>query len=634
MSDDEDVLFEAFDVGLLNKKAKNVADILHTPEDRRLIKTLFLCGAFMSVGLCIAVLGPTLPFLESQTGSTPSQIVYVFLGRGFGYFIGSIMTGCMFEMLNPLMFIGICLATCTFSLCFIPTASDVSLVMFLFVFIGLAMGSLDTGANVVCLRLWGKRSPPFMQALHFSFAVGALLAPLMVKPFLTTELTRNSRNEDFNTTETITILYNATLSTEISTTDGPLSTTEFITTGSFAQSTDNIITTEESMSTSIGSSVQLTANITTAEEPMSTNTSSSEQLTANITTAEGPMSINTSSSEQLTANITTAEGPMSINTSSSEQLTDNITTAEEPMSTILTVTTLGGGDDNKITNIYYIIAAFVAFNSLAFFYFSWSSPKKKMHTQLSASVSGTSFSSRFNQQMLSIMFVFYFLYVGAEMAFGSFIFSYAIDSKLGMSEDEASLLNSSFWISFAMFRAIAICCASYFPPYYLLVADMIGCIASSVLLLFFGSTHSYALWFGTIFLGASMASLFPTGLSWLEQYLTVTGKAAAMLVIGAAAGEMVIPFLVGQYFQEDSDKGNDDMLMYIMAAISVALPLLFYAANTIAVNNAEKCLHNKKPEKKAMLSQANVEAAITQARKPKMHKNGKTITFSSKKHSE
>ena len=37
-------------------------------------------------------------------------------------------------------------------------------------------GLLDTGANVVTLRLWGSRAEPFVQSLHASFAVGALVA--------------------------------------------------------------------------------------------------------------------------------------------------------------------------------------------------------------------------------------------------------------------------------------------------------------------------------------------------------------------------------------------------------------------------------------------------------------------------
>ena len=40
------------------------------------------------------------------------------------------------------------------------------------------------GGNVMCLKLWGRQSAPYMQALHFSFCLGAFIQPLIVDPFL------------------------------------------------------------------------------------------------------------------------------------------------------------------------------------------------------------------------------------------------------------------------------------------------------------------------------------------------------------------------------------------------------------------------------------------------------------------
>ena len=50
---------------------------------------------------------------------------------------------------------------------------------------GLASGSLDTGGNVLLLNIWeGRDSGPYMHALHFTFGIGAFLAPLISRPFL------------------------------------------------------------------------------------------------------------------------------------------------------------------------------------------------------------------------------------------------------------------------------------------------------------------------------------------------------------------------------------------------------------------------------------------------------------------
>ncbi|UYV65752.1 KIAA1919 [Cordylochernes scorpioides] len=44
------------------------------------------------------------------------------------------------------------------------------------------------GGNVWCLDLWGKKSAPVMQALHFFFALGAFVAPLVAEPFLSPQI--------------------------------------------------------------------------------------------------------------------------------------------------------------------------------------------------------------------------------------------------------------------------------------------------------------------------------------------------------------------------------------------------------------------------------------------------------------
>ena len=41
-----------------------------------------------------------------------------------------------------------------------------------------------SGGNVICIHLWDRDSGPYMQALHFSFGLGAFVSPLLAEPFL------------------------------------------------------------------------------------------------------------------------------------------------------------------------------------------------------------------------------------------------------------------------------------------------------------------------------------------------------------------------------------------------------------------------------------------------------------------
>lgn len=58
------------------------------------------------------------------------------------------------------------------------------LLLFIFVLNGFCLGFFEAGSNVYILQLWGKETAPFMQAIHFMFGSGALIAPLIAEPFL------------------------------------------------------------------------------------------------------------------------------------------------------------------------------------------------------------------------------------------------------------------------------------------------------------------------------------------------------------------------------------------------------------------------------------------------------------------
>ena len=47
------------------------------------------------------------------------------------------------------------------------------------------MGLVDSGCNIICLKLWGeRRAGPFFTALHLFFGIGNILGPVLVEVFL------------------------------------------------------------------------------------------------------------------------------------------------------------------------------------------------------------------------------------------------------------------------------------------------------------------------------------------------------------------------------------------------------------------------------------------------------------------
>lgn len=88
--------------------------------------------------------------------------------------------------------------------------------------------------------------------------------------------------------------------------------------------------------------------------------------------------------------------------------------------------------------------------------------------------------------------------------------------------------------------------------------DMIGCfIGSAVLVSQFthgqcDRSQSTKLWTGTIILGVSMASIFPSAINFVEYFVTVSGKTASVLLVASSFGGMLVPLAVGHTIVESS----------------------------------------------------------------------------------
>jgi MFS transporter, FHS family, Na+ dependent glucose transporter 1 len=142
--------------------------------------------------------------------------------------------------------------------------------------------------------------------------------------------------------------------------------------------------------------------------------------------------------------------------------------------------------------------------------------------------------------------LFLFLYVGAEVGFAGWIFSYTVTTGLG-TVAAAAYLTSLFWGSLTLGRALAIPIAGRVEPDALLLVSLVGAIASLLLILIF--EHSlFGVSLGTAALGFSMASIFPATLSFASRRLRVTGRMTGWFVVGSSLGATSIPLAIGQMF--------------------------------------------------------------------------------------
>lgn len=137
------------------------------------------------------------------------------------------------------------------------------------------------------------------------------------------------------------------------------------------------------------------------------------------------------------------------------------------------------------------------------------------------------------------------LYVGAETGFGGFVLLYAQD-QYNCTESDGQYLNAIFWGALAFGRALAIPLSLYISVTRQLIIDLVvsifGCIILSTGAWF---DAKWMLWPGTCIYGFGMASVFPCAVMQTEAFVDLSGRAASIIMVGSATGEMLVPLIVG-----------------------------------------------------------------------------------------
>lgn len=166
--------------------------------------------------------------------------------------------------------------------------------------------------------------------------------------------------------------------------------------------------------------------------------------------------------------------------------------------------------------------------------------------------------------------LFLFLYLGAEVSFGGWIYTYALRLRLS-NEDGAALLTAAFWGTLTAGRLLAIPLAARFRPRTLLLADLLCALISLGIII---TAHTpAAIWAGTLGCGLALASIFPTTLAFAGRHLPVTGRVTSWLIVAASAGGMLLPWLAGQLFERQGPRAA----MLIIACDLIAALLVFVA---------------------------------------------------------
>ena len=180
---------------------------------------------------------------------------------------------------------------------------------------------------------------------------------------------------------------------------------------------------------------------------------------------------------------------------------------------------------------------------------------------------------RMNYTLLWGIVAFMALYVGAEVSYGSWIYTYGL--ARGISDVNAAYLTSVFWGAFTLSRLISIPVGVRVRPSHILMANFVGALLS-LGLIFFWQENLILLWMGTFGFGFSIAPIFPTMLTFAGNRMAITGRVTGYFFLGATAGGMFLPWFIGQCFEKVGPQFVVHALLTDMLLTFTVFALIFF----------------------------------------------------------
>ncbi|KAL0488391.1 hypothetical protein AKO1_015574 [Acrasis kona] len=174
-----------WDTQLHKKEKRTIRDAIKDLPKRKLMATAILCCMFVFYGAAFCMMGPSLNMTIQRTGTDISNSGWLFTVRGIGgavtgAFAGKIMDRFSSSLGRKISIIGCILIS---ALCLIGgCALSVNLPMALALngIAGSASSYINVFANTMIGYLWKDNMGTFLQLLHFTFGIGAVLAPLIL----------------------------------------------------------------------------------------------------------------------------------------------------------------------------------------------------------------------------------------------------------------------------------------------------------------------------------------------------------------------------------------------------------------------------------------------------------------------
>ena len=394
---------------------------------------------------------------------------------------------------------------------------------------------LITGAHAILMRLWGEKSGPCMQVLHAAFALGAFLAPLIAKPFITDI---PETQENLNT-------FNISCSNAWTSNCDNISSIECACIGSIAEICN------ETSSAIVDIVFSTTSNCSVIEEQTDSITLKygwAYWISALFFVIPLLVFIYYSISYDVIPRFKNRKNDV-IGKVDNESLES--TKAEgSPEGSQVELNEVAAVDNEKLLeeedgNIVVVK----------------DSTSSKRPVVLKT----------YKYPALFLLFWFMVFYVGLEISYGSLLFTFSVKSQLQFDKQTAATVTAVFWGLFTFMRVFSILLVVLkVRASVMMTLNVSGSVTAILILAIFPHNH-IAFWIASSLLGASFASVFPTAMTWMSEHLPVSGKATAVLNGGANIGDIVLPSVIAALI----GKVHPDSFVYsVLTLIALSTTLL------------------------------------------------------------
>ncbi|KAK6192310.1 hypothetical protein SNE40_003799 [Patella caerulea] len=166
----------------------------------KFIQSLALCFAFWCLGFQVGQRGPSFLDIQLITNTNVEKASTFFTAGSVGYLSGSFISGILYDRFNKTLLLGLYVILMAVTVGVLPLCSPYGLMLFISWANAFFMGGMDTGGNAHLVSLWGEdEGRPYMQAIHFSFAFGGVISPLVTAPFLVPKTEETPMNSSLTT---------------------------------------------------------------------------------------------------------------------------------------------------------------------------------------------------------------------------------------------------------------------------------------------------------------------------------------------------------------------------------------------------------------------------------------------------